>query len=74
MARVTIEDCLDAVDNRFALALLAAKRARMLLDDANPLIESDNRETVTALREIAAERVVFRRDVKEILRLPKAEE
>ena len=74
MARVTIEDCLDAVDNRFALALLAAKRARMLLDDATPLVETGNRETVTSLREIAAERVGFRRDVKELLKLPKGDE
>lgn len=72
MARVTIEDCLDKVDNRFALALLAAKRARMLLDEGKPLIESNNRETVTALREIAAEKVQFKRDIRDILKLPKA--
>ena len=71
MARVTIEDCLDKVDNRFALALLGAKRARMLLDDAKPLVETGNRETVTALREIAADKVQFRRDVRELLKLPK---
>jgi DNA-directed RNA polymerase subunit omega len=70
MARVTIEDCLDAVDNRFALALLAAKRARMLLDDGKAMVESGNRETVTALREIAANKVGFRRDVRELLKLP----
>ena len=71
MARVTIEDCLDAVDNRFALALLAAKRARMLLDDSKPLVESANKETVTALREIAERKVGFRRDVRDLLKLPK---
>lgn len=71
MARVTIEDCLDAVDNRFALSLLAAKRARMLLDEHQALVESGNKETVTALREIAAGKVGFRRDVREILKLPK---
>ncbi len=71
MARVTIEDCLDKVDNRFALALLGAKRARMLLDDAKPMVETGNRETVTALREIAADKVQFRRDVRELLKLPK---
>ena len=70
MARVTIEDCLDAVDNRFALALLAAKRARMLLDDAKTLVDTGNKETVTALREIAAGKVGFRRDVRELLKLP----
>jgi DNA-directed RNA polymerase subunit omega len=71
MARVTIEDCLDAVDNRFALSLLAAKRSRMLLDDAKPMVETGNKETVTALREIAAGKVTFRRDVRELLKLPK---
>ena len=71
MARVTIEDCLDKVDNRFALALLGAKRARMLLDDAKPMVETGNRETVTALREIAADKVQFRRDVRELLKLQK---
>lgn len=71
MARVTIEDCLDKVDNRFALALLAAKRARQLLDDGKPLVESGNKETVTALREIADGRVGFRRDVRDLLKLPK---
>jgi DNA-directed RNA polymerase subunit omega len=71
MARVTIEDCLDTVDNRFALTLLAAKRARMLLDEAKPMVETGNRETVTALREIAAARVGFRRDVRELLKLPR---
>jgi DNA-directed RNA polymerase subunit omega len=71
MARVTIEDCLDAVDNRFALCLLAAKRARMLLDEARPLVETGNKETVTALREIAERKVMFRRDVRELLKLPK---
>jgi DNA-directed RNA polymerase subunit omega len=71
MARVTIEDCLDKVDNRFALALLGAKRARMLLDEGKPMVETGNKETVTALREIAADKVQFRRDVRELLKLPK---
>lgn len=70
MARVTIEDCLDNIENRFALTLLAARRARQLLDDAKPLVETNNKETVTALREIALGKVTFRRDIKEILRLP----
>jgi len=70
MARVTVEDCLDTVTNRFALCLLAAKRARALLDEAEPLVETNNRETVTALREIAAGKIGFRRDVREMLSLP----
>jgi len=71
MARVTIEDCLDRFDNRFALCLLAAKRARQLLDDAKPLVQTNNRETVTALREIADGRITFRRDIRDLLKLPK---
>ncbi|MCX8073273.1 MAG: DNA-directed RNA polymerase subunit omega [Candidatus Binatia bacterium] len=57
MARITVEDCLEKVPNRFELALLAARRAKMLLKGARPLVESDNKEVVTALREIAAGRV-----------------
>ncbi len=54
MARITIEDCLDKVPNRFELVRLASQRARLLLKGAKPLIDSDNREVVVALREIAA--------------------
>lgn len=69
MARVTIEDCLDEVENRFALCILAAKRARQLQEEGKPLVESANKETVTALREIAAGKVGFKRDIREILKL-----
>ena len=54
MARITLEDCLVKVSNRFQLAILATKRAKQLLQGARPLLESDNREIVLALREIAA--------------------
>lgn len=54
MARITVEDCLNKVPNRFELVLLASRRARQLFKGAKPLIESDNREVVVALREIAA--------------------
>ena len=54
MARVTVEDCLEKTPNRFELVLGAAKRAKQLLKGARPLVESDNKEIVTALREIAA--------------------
>ncbi len=55
MARVTVEDCLEQVENRFALVLLAAQRTRQLMKGDEPLVESDdNKEAVTALREIAA--------------------
>jgi DNA-directed RNA polymerase subunit omega len=57
MARITVEDCLEKVDNRFELVLLAAKRAKQLFKGAKPLVESDNREIVVALREIAAGKV-----------------
>jgi DNA-directed RNA polymerase subunit omega len=53
MARITVEDCLEKISNRFELVMLASRRARQLLQGATPLVESDNREIVTALREIA---------------------
>ncbi|MDO4223151.1 MAG: DNA-directed RNA polymerase subunit omega [Acinetobacter sp.] len=55
MARVTVEDCLDHVDNRFELILLASKRARQLANqNIDPTVEWDNdKPTVVALREIA---------------------
>jgi len=57
MSRITVEDCLQKVNNRFELVLLASKRARQLFKGAKPLIESDNREVVVALREIAEGKV-----------------
>jgi DNA-directed RNA polymerase subunit omega len=54
MARITVEDCLERVPNRFQLAMVAVKRAKMLLRGARPLVDSDNKEVVTSLREIAA--------------------
>ena len=56
MARITVDDCLENVDNRFELVMVTAHRAKKLLKkSAQPLIEDyrDNREVVTALREIA---------------------
>jgi DNA-directed RNA polymerase subunit omega len=55
MARVTVEDCLDNVDNRFELVMLAAKRARQLATGGkDPLVEEESdKVTVIALREIA---------------------
>ena len=63
MARVTVEDCLDKVDNRFQLVLLASKRARQLArhpDDAK-LPWTNDKPTVLALREIAAGQMVCKR-------------
>src|SRR5207245_9392675 len=60
MARITVEDCLEQVPNRFELVLLAARRAKQLLKGARPLVESDNKEIVTGLREVAAGTVRLR--------------
>ena len=58
MARITVEDCLQTVSNRFALNHAASKRTRQLLNGAPELVEHDNtKPPVIALREIAAERV-----------------
>jgi DNA-directed RNA polymerase subunit omega len=58
MARVTVEDCLENVDNRFELVLVASKRARQLAMGAQPLLEEENdKPTVIALREIAEDLV-----------------
>lgn len=59
MARVTVEDCLKQVPNRFVLVLLAARRARQVLKGAKPLVEVDNKPVVAALREIAMGKVVL---------------
>lgn len=68
MARVTVEDCLEVVDNRFALVLLAAARARQLMKGSRALVEGyKNNEQVIALREIAASKVHFHRPIKEVL-------
>ena len=53
MARVSIEDCLDVLENRFALVTVAATRTRQLMAGDEPLIKSKNKLAVTALREIA---------------------
>uniref|UniRef100_A0A2A4YR84 DNA-directed RNA polymerase subunit omega n=1 Tax=OCS116 cluster bacterium TaxID=2030921 RepID=A0A2A4YR84_9PROT len=53
MARVTVEDCIEKIDNRFELVLLAGHRARMLAGGAEPTVERDNdKNPVIALREI----------------------
>ncbi len=58
MARITVEDCLEVVNNRFELVLMATKRARQLANGAEPLVESTNdKPTVLSLREIADRKV-----------------
>lgn len=61
MARVTVEDCLEREDNRFALVVLAAQRTRQLMKGAAPLVHSKNKAAVTSLREIATGRVHYDR-------------
>jgi DNA-directed RNA polymerase subunit omega len=67
VARITVEDCLEKVTNRFALIVLAAERARQLAHGANPRVVSHNKAAVTALREIAAGRVRFNESVKDVV-------
>ncbi|HQV73341.1 MAG: DNA-directed RNA polymerase subunit omega [Dokdonella sp.] len=58
MARITVEDCLSVVNNRFELVLMATKRARQLAKGAEPTIDAHNdKPTVVSLREIAARKV-----------------
>jgi DNA-directed RNA polymerase subunit omega len=58
MARITVEDCLQVVDNRFELVLMATKRARQLAKGAEPAVHPDHdKPTVLALREIADRRI-----------------
>lgn len=56
MARVTVEDCLEKVDNRFLLVMLSSKRVKQLFKGAKPLIDNKagNKNVVVSLREIAA--------------------
>lgn len=69
MARVTVEDCLDNLENRFQLVIAASKRARQLAQGYEPMVEWDNdKPTVVALREIAEDRV----DVQQLLYTPAA--
>ena len=58
MARVSIEDCLEHMVNRFALVTVASHRTRQLMSGKTPLVKTKNKEPVTALREIAEGLVV----------------
>ncbi|MCL1916631.1 MAG: DNA-directed RNA polymerase subunit omega [Desulfovibrionaceae bacterium] len=58
MARITIEDCQERVDNRFLLVQMAIKRIQQYRQGYLPLVESKNKEVVTALREIAAGKIL----------------
>ena len=68
MARVTVEDCLEKVDNRFALVILGAERARQIAGGAKALVKCSNKPAVTALREIAKGDVRFNEHVEGTVR------
>jgi DNA-directed RNA polymerase subunit omega len=68
LARVTVEDCLEKVPNRFAPVILGAERARQLAGGARPLIRCDNKPAVTSLREIARGHVRFNEAVDQTVR------
>ena len=67
MARVTVEDCLNNVNNRFALVILGAKRTRQLINGATPLVKGKNKPAVMALREVAEGKVKPNRSVEDVL-------
>ena len=54
MARITVEDCLARVENRYELVHLATKRVKQLREGADPVVKSKNKDIVTALREFAS--------------------
>jgi len=58
MARVTIEDCLDKIENRFELSVVAMKRAKTIYNGAKSLSDEPNKPVVLALREIAEEKII----------------
>ena len=60
MARITVEDCLEHVENRYELVHLATKRVQQLREGSECLVRSKNKDIVSALREIAAEKIKFR--------------
>ena len=68
MARVTVEDCLEQEENRFALVLLAANRTRQLMKGSQPLVRGSNKSAVMSLREIADGKVRFHRESGEVVR------
>ena len=67
MARVTVEDCLEREENRFALVVLASTRCRQLMKGSTSLVPSKNKAAVTALREIAAGKVHYDRAANDVV-------
>ena len=66
MARITVEDCLEQVGNRFLIVQMAIDRVKQYREGYDPLIESKNKEAVTALREIAAGKVLPDQEIPEV--------
>ena len=67
MARVTVEDCLEREENRFALVILASSRTRQIMKGSDPLVKTKNKAAVTSLREIAAGKVHFHRSTNDVV-------
>jgi len=67
MARVTVEDCLEREENRFALVVLASTRTRQLMKGTQALVRAKNKPAVLSLREIAAGKVRFNRPSHEVV-------
>ena len=65
MARITVEDALQSVNNRFIIVQMAIKRVRMYREGYPPLLKTTNKEVVTALREIADKKVLMASSIKE---------
>lgn len=74
MARITIEDCLNRVDNRFALVQMVAKRVRQIREGSEYLVSSPkNEDIVVALREIAAGKVMLKTETRALPEAPPVE-
>ncbi len=63
MARITVEDCLEKVNNRFLLVQMSVRRIQQYREGYPPLVESKNKDVVTSLREIAAGKVIPSRSI-----------
>ena len=68
MARITVEDCLKRINNRFIIVQMANTRTTQFYEGSKPLVEGDNREVVTSLREIAQEKVIMNEETVQSLK------
>lgn len=65
MARITVEDCMEQIGNRFLIVQMGIMRVKQYREGYEPLVESKNKEIVTALREIAAGKVLTQAHIPE---------